>query len=183
MLPGGTIKVSGNIVAESGSMLDVSGTSDVLDVAPGYLGTITLRRTSGSILVPTRIDSDGGSIVLAGSQELVSEATLKGSAGGPTAMGGSLTVSSGRFYSLEGATQNSARYDAGCIATGFGFVHFVLSGGRNSDWSSGIGQQWPADSRLRPFFRRQFSGGRLRFADLEGNSSILRSGHRSRRIG
>jgi filamentous hemagglutinin family protein len=97
VLPGGTIKVSGNIVAEAGSVLDVSGASDVLDVAPGYLGT-TPSSTSGSALVPTRIDSDGGSIILAGGQELISEAILKGSAGGPTASGGSLTVSSGRFY-------------------------------------------------------------------------------------
>ena len=97
VLPGGTIKVSGNIVAESGSILDVSGASDVLDVAPGYLG-IAPSATSGSTLVPTRIDSDGGSIVLAGGQELIGEATLKGFAGGPTANGGSLTVSSGRFY-------------------------------------------------------------------------------------
>ncbi len=100
VLPGGTIKVSGNIVAESGSVLDVSGWSDVLDVAPGYLGT-SPSSTSGSTLIPTRIDSDGGSIVLAGTQELISDATLKGSAGGPTAVGGSLTVYSGRFYSPQ----------------------------------------------------------------------------------
>jgi filamentous hemagglutinin family protein len=97
VLPGGTIKVSGNIIAEAGSILDVSGANDVLDVAPGYLGTMP-SSTSGSTLVPTRIDSDGGSIVLAGGQELISEAILKGSAGGPTASGGSLTVTSGRFY-------------------------------------------------------------------------------------
>ncbi len=100
VLPGGTITVKGNIVAESGSMLDVSGASDVLDVAPGYLGT-TPASTSGASLVPTRIDSEGGTIVLTGAQELICEATLKGSAGGPTAMGGNLTVSSGRFYSPQ----------------------------------------------------------------------------------
>jgi len=100
VLPGGTITVKGNIVAEPGSILDVSGASGVLDVAPGYLGNGPLP-TSGTILVPTRIDSDGGSIVLAGTQELISEATLKGFAGGPTAVGGTLTVSSGRFYSPQ----------------------------------------------------------------------------------
>ena len=100
VLPGGTIKVSGNIVAEAGSILDVSGASDVLDGAPGYLGAPAGEGSAaGLTLVPTRINSDAGSIVLAGGQELFCEATLKGSAGGPTAMGGTLTVSSGRFYS------------------------------------------------------------------------------------
>jgi len=100
VLPGGSINVSGNIVAESGSLLDVSGFSDVLDVAPGYLGT-SPTLTAGPALVPTRIDSNGGTIVLAGAQELISAATLKGFAGGPMALGGNLTVSSGRFYPLE----------------------------------------------------------------------------------
>jgi filamentous hemagglutinin family protein len=97
VLPGGTITVKGNIVAESGSILDVSGASDVLNVAPGYLGPAE-KSTSGLALVPIRIESDGGSVFLAGGQELMSEATLRGFAGGPTANGGSLMVSSGRFY-------------------------------------------------------------------------------------
>ncbi|MEI6083057.1 MAG: filamentous hemagglutinin N-terminal domain-containing protein, partial [Verrucomicrobiota bacterium] len=109
VLAGGKITVSGNIVAESGAILDVSGASDVLDVAPGYLGTALLvqKPTSGAALVSTRIDSDGGSIVLAGSQELITEATLKGTAGGAKANGGNLTISSGRFYSPN--IQNSAK--------------------------------------------------------------------------
>jgi filamentous hemagglutinin family protein len=103
VLPGGRITVSGNIVAEAGAVLDVSGTSDVLDEATGYLGAKVSgqKSTSGEYLVPTRIDSDGGSIVLAGAQELITDATLKGAAGGPTATGGSLTISSGRFYSPQ----------------------------------------------------------------------------------
>ena len=99
VLPGGTIKVSGNILAESGATLDVSGTTDMLEVAPGYLGTSPSSTSGGTALVPTRIDSNGGSIILAGAQELICEATLKGAAGGSTAFGGNLTVSSGRFYS------------------------------------------------------------------------------------
>jgi len=99
VLPGGKITISGNIVAEAGSLLDVSGTSDVLDEAPGYLGgTPVQKSTSGLSMVPTRIDSDGGSIALTGGQELILDGTLRGSAGGSAAAGGSLTVSSGRFY-------------------------------------------------------------------------------------
>lgn len=102
VLPGGQISVSGNIVAEAGAVLDVSGATDVLDVPPGDLGSTSAssqKPTSGLSYVPTRIDSDGGSIILAGGQELISDATLKGFAGGPTAVGGTLSVSSGRFYS------------------------------------------------------------------------------------
>ena len=38
VLDGGTISISGNIVAEAGSRLDVSGATDTLDLAPGYSG-------------------------------------------------------------------------------------------------------------------------------------------------
>ena len=98
VLPGGTITVKGNIFAEPGSILNVAGASDVLDVAPGYLGD-NPASVSGTALIPTKIDSSGGAIILTGGQELINQATLKGAAGGPTASGGSLTVSSGRFYS------------------------------------------------------------------------------------
>ncbi|MFZ4681839.1 MAG: beta strand repeat-containing protein, partial [Terrimicrobiaceae bacterium] len=46
--------------------------------------------------VPLQVDSDGGTLVLAGSQMLFTDATLLGRAGGPTAVGGTLEVSSGR---------------------------------------------------------------------------------------
>jgi filamentous hemagglutinin len=94
VLPGGTITVSGNIVAEAGAVLDVSGASGVLDVTPTQAG---LASTISSSLVPLRENSNGGSITLSGSSELFTDATLLGAAGGPTAVGGSLTVSSGRF--------------------------------------------------------------------------------------
>jgi len=38
VLAGGTISIAGNIVAEAGAVLDVSGTSGVLDISPAYLG-------------------------------------------------------------------------------------------------------------------------------------------------
>jgi len=91
VLPGGTISVSGNIVAQAGSVLDVSGASGILDLAPANVGqNATLSpplvpATSGLLsplfslqTVATRVDSNGGNIVLKGGQELFSDATLLG---------------------------------------------------------------------------------------------------------
>jgi len=83
VLAGGTISIGGNIVLEAGSLLDVSGTSGILDIAPAYLGLTTLRDpVTGLLKVPlssglttpqfayetvgTRIDSSGGLIVSGG---------------------------------------------------------------------------------------------------------------------
>ena len=100
VLPGGKISVAGNVLAEAGAKLDVSGATGVLDLAPSYsqLNSALNTSTSGRLFLPTRVDSDGGVIVLAGAQELLSDATLLGAAGGPSALGGSLSVASGRFY-------------------------------------------------------------------------------------
>lgn len=121
VLPGGTISVSGNIVAAAGAVLDVSGATDVLDVPPAYLnldatlqtmldGGRIVPLTSGltsplyaSLYVPARLDSSGGTINLTGGKMLFTDATLRGAAGGPTAEGGTLNISSGRFY-LDGVT-------------------------------------------------------------------------------
>ena len=118
VLDGGGISISGNILAEKGSLLDASGTSGVLDLRPSILAgsgdkpsylvcgiNIPPCDTRGA--VATRLDSDGGAITLNGSQMLVSDATLRGSAGGPFAIGGSLSVSSSRYYP-EGASRTSA---------------------------------------------------------------------------
>ncbi|HVU24583.1 MAG TPA: filamentous hemagglutinin family protein [Opitutus sp.] len=100
VLAGGTISVGGNIAAESGATLDVSGATGTLDLAPSYsqFASGGNASTSGLLTVATRIDSNGGSITLAGGQELFVDATLRGAAGGATATGGKLTLSSGRFY-------------------------------------------------------------------------------------
>lgn len=111
VLPGGRITVAGNIAAEVGAVLDVSGASGILDLAPSIVDAgpdatfnSIVPLNSGvnaplytRTLVPTRIDSDAGEIVLTGGQHLFSDATLLGNAGGPTALGGTLTVSSNRF--------------------------------------------------------------------------------------
>lgn len=107
VLPGGNINVAGNLVAESGAKLNVSGATDVLDLAPTYsvLGGAG-GSTAGAPVVATRVDSKGGTITLAGAQELFSDATLLGASGGPSALGGSLVVSSGKFY-VPGTAANA----------------------------------------------------------------------------
>jgi len=113
LYPGGSIYISGNIVAESDALLDVSGSTAVFAVHPSRLAAasgspvpLTAGLNSEPYLrrgVPTRFDSDGGSITLRGSEMLFSDASLVGRAGGPTAAGGTLSVSSGRFYGVNDA--------------------------------------------------------------------------------
>jgi filamentous hemagglutinin family protein len=107
IVPGGSISVVGNILAEAGSVLDVSGAAETLDFHPSRLGgapsvvpaNAGLTATPwGRRAVAVRVASDGGSITLRGSQMLFSDATLRGAAGGDSALGGSLSVASGRFY-------------------------------------------------------------------------------------
>jgi len=123
VLPGGTITLSGNILAEQGATLDVSGTTGILDLPPVYLGlnvpangpyagSTLVPSSSGmtsplfaAYTVPTHVDSNGGTINLRGAQALYSAATLLGNAGGPTAYGGSLLVSSDRFYATGTAPE------------------------------------------------------------------------------
>jgi len=111
VIPGGHISVSGNLVAAQGSVLDVSGASGRLDFHPSVLDP-TRRHTPGtssgltstldSLLVERiRVDSDGGLIELHGGRMLFVDGTLRGAAGGPGAIGGTLVVESGRFLHPE----------------------------------------------------------------------------------
>ncbi|MDB6076529.1 MAG: hypothetical protein JWO82_276, partial [Akkermansiaceae bacterium] len=107
VLAGGNISIGGNIAAAAGAIIDVSGTSGVLDLDPQTVAPVRGAIVSpGSgvtgplqsiAFVPTRIDSNAGTITLKGGQMLFSDATLLANAGGPTALGGTLAVSSGRF--------------------------------------------------------------------------------------
>ena len=106
VLGGGSISVSGNLVAAAGAVLDVSGTSGILDVDPAFTTTpVTSIPNTGLTnrprvqqTVPVQVDSNAGSITLTGGQFLFSDATLRGNAGGASATGGTLSVSSNRFY-------------------------------------------------------------------------------------
>ncbi len=109
VLGGGTITVSGNVVAAAGALMDVSGTSGILDVDPSVVVANPVTKIPNTGLtskprvdqtVPVRVDSNAGSITLSGGQFLFSDATLRGNAGGSSAAGGTLSVSSGRFYGV-----------------------------------------------------------------------------------
>jgi len=108
ILPGGTINVSGNIMADRGAVLDVSGARGQLDLTLGELGKLATSKVPansglnttpwGRRFVSTSIERDAGTLTLEGKQMLVNEATMRGLAGGTSAGGGSLEISSGRFY-------------------------------------------------------------------------------------
>ena len=100
ILDGGTVNLGGNIAAEAGSKIDVSGVSGVLDFQAGYTGTSSLKNnsTSGQLLIPYKVDSNGGVLNATGAQELFLDSTLLGSAGGSSAVGGTLSLSSGLYF-------------------------------------------------------------------------------------
>lgn len=108
VLAGGQITVTGNIVAAAGALLDVSGASDALDFHPFSLDpsqSYVVPMTSGLttplyrlLTQSARVDSSGGFINLTGGEMLFVDATLRGAAGGPTADGGALSITSGRYY-------------------------------------------------------------------------------------
>lgn len=98
VLNGGSITLSGDVAARAGSVLDVSGATAVLDMAPGFSAEQSNGSSTGAAFIPTRVDSNGGFIVLKGSQELFVDSTLRGAPGGPSATGGTLTASSGLYF-------------------------------------------------------------------------------------
>jgi filamentous hemagglutinin family protein len=107
---GGMVSVSGNIVAESGSLIDVSGTSALLDVPAASVAGYTvpdldapglgLGSLNGAVMTQARVESHAGAIQFTSDQQILSDAALVGTRGGPSAHGGSLTISSGRFTAL-----------------------------------------------------------------------------------
>jgi len=127
VLNGGAISVTGNIFAEHGSQILVDGASDTLAVNSGASdnpGSGIGAVSTSYVNVP--VDSNGGSITLAGVEALSTEATLSGKPGGTSAHGGSLTVSSGSFFSAAdnnaGLTQTFAN-DASLVLTNSGATY------------------------------------------------------------
>lgn len=99
VLEGGDISLEGNLQLKNGSVLDVSGTSANRFVASGLF-----RARGGDMMV----QSSGGSITLSGNQMLESQGTLLGRAGGASALGGTLSVNSGRFYNPNNSAEQIA---------------------------------------------------------------------------
>ena len=98
-LGGGTISVSGNILAHQGALISANGASGVLDLIPAAssLSPSSLASLNGRNTVPVTIQTNGGSISLTGQSFLHSDATLTASSGGASANGGNLSISSSRF--------------------------------------------------------------------------------------
>jgi len=117
VLDGGTISIKGNILASQGALIDVSGAAAVLDYTLAEAGldnSPSVAKNSGvnarlerQRTVPTTEESDGGVIALEGLEFLFSDATLLGRPGGPSAAGGALVVSSGKFYSSTATSRKS----------------------------------------------------------------------------
>jgi filamentous hemagglutinin family protein len=119
VVAGGLIGISGDVIAEAGAILDVSGVNGVLDLpaSSSSLNSSQSQSLTGALYVPASISSNAGSITLAGSNMLFSDATLVANAGGLSAKGGSLSVSSGRFL-RNGQSYTSA--DENLIVTAGG---------------------------------------------------------------
>lgn len=117
VLPGGLIEIAGNIVAERGSVINVTGASGTLDFTLPELGLQGMRAAPDSMLLAQRpyalqvvrrqVDSGGGKIVLRGSEMLAVDSTLLGHGGGPAALGGFLSVASGRYVPPRTASRTS----------------------------------------------------------------------------
>ncbi|MGC4017469.1 MAG: filamentous hemagglutinin N-terminal domain-containing protein [Luteolibacter sp.] len=128
VLDGGTITVSGNVVAQQGAVLDVSGASGVLDLLPGESGQsiadlITTNPVTGKPVSTrgkaTTVESDGGTINLKGGELLLTDATLLGQAGGSSAAGGTLSISSGV---RAGSGTGNLYFDPAIVVTNSGTV-------------------------------------------------------------
>lgn len=117
VLGGGKIELTGNIFADSSSVFDVSGTRELLDLTPWEAGFTTFTPKlidlntqllpSALRTIPTLIESNGGVIRINGGEMLISKATMRANPGGANSLGGSLQMTSGRFY-LETDTPTSA---------------------------------------------------------------------------
>jgi filamentous hemagglutinin len=133
VLAGGHITIGGNIVAELGAVVDVSGASATLYETAAALGQNT-GQIAGQALTPTVINSNGGSIALKGKQLLYSDATLLGAAGGANAQGGSLSVSTGYAVTSNPSVTPPSTQDINLIVSQQG-----LNGGFSLPANSGSG--------------------------------------------
>ena len=129
VLSGGFINISGNVVAEAGSVLNVSGSSGYFDEqTTASVPSDHLHTSSYSL---TDEESGAGQITLSGGQELFSAATLLGMSGGAATQGGSLTISSGVYVSPENTNTTTTPLDANLVVTQGGSTFVSPVGGQN----------------------------------------------------
>jgi len=91
ILSGGSIAIDagkGYVVTEAGSLMDVSGAHDTLDILQQQGSTTTY--------VPTDVASAAGSISIAAREGMLLNGSLRGAAAGHDASGGALSVQIGR---------------------------------------------------------------------------------------
>jgi filamentous hemagglutinin len=144
---GGTIQIEGNIIADAGALLDVSGTSSVLDLLPAQAGSTQQgaainQLSPAAASLPVRVDSNGGLLALIGHDFLFSNATLLGTAGGTTAQGGTLQVRSDYFIAPNApndsrtinllVAQDMSTFAPGSKALGYFGANSFLNGGFDS---------------------------------------------------
>lgn len=185
---GGAILIEGNLVADVGSVLDVSGASNILDLLPEQAGTsdvfgagLTMatlfpgtgvtQRPQEAQAVATQVDSNAGTIILHGGDLLFSNATLRGNAGGPIAAGGSLIVTSNRFIA-PGSNDNDNDITLQVAQSMNQFVHPVLGGGQILG-SSLVNSGGGAIRGMGYFSADSFSSGGFDSLTLAGNVQFL----------
>ncbi|WP_324615104.1 filamentous haemagglutinin family protein [Hyphomicrobium album] len=132
VLGGGTVELNaqGEVTTEAGSLIDVSGTSGVIDILEPPQGM------PGPIYRPLSLASNGGSISITGSRGKV-EGTLIGKAGGPGASGGTVNFGMQPSSELAPLAQLQAvlgGLEPSCYGLGSG-----TCSGDFSDWQEAIG--------------------------------------------
>ncbi len=171
---GGTVTLAGNVVTRPGAVIDVSGTSGVLDFAPQFSARAGAEGL-GMQATPVRIDSAGGTIALSGAELLASDATLLARAGGSAAGGGTLTVSSDRFYA-DDETSTTADVNLTVIQSGPTFAAASAAAGRPLLTAQGdplAGGRFAADRFMDGGFDHLVLDGNVRF---EGAVSLTARG-------
>jgi filamentous hemagglutinin family protein len=97
---GGNITLNGNVLMlDEGSVIDVSGTSAMLDIPTTSAGGLSIR-------TPTLVTSNGGSISITGSALSIDDATYHADAGGAGARGGSFSLSWGAGFAPPSGGQS-----------------------------------------------------------------------------
>ncbi|MBU6302267.1 MAG: filamentous hemagglutinin family protein [Verrucomicrobia bacterium] len=168
--PGGSVKVSGNIVAERGSVIDVSGTSGIKDLAYSYaaINNRTLTGPKGEEFTAVRLDTNAGRITLEGGQMLYADSTLVARSGGRSAIGGSLTVASSRF--ISSASFTSADINLEVSQSGFSLTNAVGSRGIGQPLLNSSGQSLPG---VGTFVAERLRGSGINSLTLDGNVRFL----------